>query len=205
MPEGEEDENCFYSMSGSSPEHFPPLVFFSLGRCATHLPAPCCRRPSRSRLFSPHAILFSSHLFSPRLALFPRSRCAHHFSRRLLVSCSPEHFPLARLLLLAAYIRCCSHVSSLRSFARVCSRLSLALAFALTSLASPRSPLLRSCLCSPRVSPSGSSLLVPRLSSLPCSTSLFNRSEKTEVIGPETTHGGAHTNMRGLNNKAWVS
>ena len=94
--------------------------------------------------------------------------------------CSLKHFPLAHLPRLAAYIRRrFSRFLFFRSFARFFTRISLSLRFAQINSASlallaSALPLPRPRLCSPRASPSASSLLVPRLSSLPGSTPLFS-------------------------------
>ena len=160
---------------------------FSLLAAAAHVSPPCMLRrtsfssslqPTFLRLsfFSPRAFLFSSRLSSHRFALFPRGRCAHHFSRRSasasffspLLACSSGHFPVARFPRLAAYIRRrCSRVLFVRSFAHS------ALSFSLRS----RSRFAQLCFaCAsalPHDSPSAFSLLVPRLSSLPGSTPLI--------------------------------
>ena len=109
----------------------------------------------RLSFFSPRAFRFSSRFISYRFALFPRGRCAHHFSRaRPLASpvgdCSPEHSSLANLPRVAAYLgRRCSRVrfvrSFVRSFAIFCTQLLFSSRFAQLSSAL-LAPLLFSCL-----------------------------------------------------------
>ena len=90
--------------------------------------------------------------------------------------CSPEHFSLAHLPRLAAYLsRRLSRVHFVRSFLTRLSLASLSFRSALLCSAHAFALLVpRSRLCSSRASPSASSLLVPRLSSLPGSTPLIS-------------------------------
>ena len=105
-----------------------------------------------------------------------RGRCAHHFSlcsaSRLspLVACSPEHFPLAHLPRLAAYLRRRARVFSSFVHSRTrlsCSRFaSLSSALLCSRLCSSRaslSSLLHSCLAFSLFSPRASSFLSSRL------------------------------------------
>ena len=102
----------------------------------------------------------------------------------LVGGCSPEHFPLAHSPRLAASIRRrLSRVRLVRSFAHLSTLLSLlSLSFGLSlryaqlcsaTLALARLLISHLC-CSSRASPSASSLLVPRISSLLGSTPRFN-------------------------------
>ena len=185
----------FNCVGGCSRDHFP-FTLSPRGRCARLSSLPSRARtssfsvpqPTYSRLsfFSPRAFRFSFRLLSHRLALSIRGRCAHHFSRRsvslssrlrrLFTRAFPTRsFPTSRCLYKEACLAC-----SLRSFAH--SALSLALVslslrsrFAQLCSAHGFALLVpRSHLCSSRASPSASSLLVPRLSSLPGSTPLIN-------------------------------
>ena len=168
----------------------PHLSSLSLGHCAQLFSVPARGRtssysslqPTFSCLSfsSPHTFRFSSRLLSHRLALSPRGRCAHHFSRRSAsrLSCwglfarafLTHSFPTPRSLYNEASLAC-----SLRSFihAHFSSRLSLSLSSLSLSLRCAKlcsaSLALFLCLvsrpCLSRASPSASSLLVPRLSS----------------------------------------
>ena len=161
-------------VGGCSTDHSPPLVSFS--------------RPLRTALLracsQPHVLLLlaAAHLFvslvllasriSPLLVSFRISllsllaAAAHITSRRSwpLVSpvegCSPEHFSLAHLPRLAAYLRRrCSRVRFVRSFAHWALSLALASlslrsallcsAHAFALLVPRLQPLLSSCLASP--------------------------------------------------------
>ena len=109
----------------------------SFGRCAQHISVPAAPHVSflvtavhllRGRSIVSRLSPLRSSRLSPRLALCFSGRCAQHCSRPLAsspshVGCSPDHFPLARLPRLAAYIRRrCSRVrfASLRPFALFC-------------------------------------------------------------------------------------
>ena len=181
------------SVDGCSPDHSPLLVSFSRPLRTALLRA--CSQPHVFLLLSAADLLAPLVLLASRISLLLSSPFASHrsFSSRPLRTslhaalglsphaspvggCSPDHFPLARLPRLAAYIRRrCSRVL-FASFIRALGSLALAslssalLCSRLCSSRASLSSLLLSCLAfslfSPRASPSASSLLVPRLQPL---------------------------------------
>ena len=160
---------CHKSVSGCSPDHFPPHVS-PLGRCARHFSVPAAPHVflllAAVHLLSPLSLVsrvlsLVSRLISRLASLHFSGRCAQHCSRPLAFSslpllssaCSPEHFPIARSSRLAAYLRRrATRVLSVRSFAHSALSFALSLSLSLRS-ASLCSALLRSRLCSLLASP----------------------------------------------------
>ena len=178
------------NVGGCSPDHFP-LSFSPRGRSARLSSLPARGRSSsfsslpttfsRLSFFSPRAFRLSSRLF--RIASLSFLAAAAHITSRgarslfsPLVACSSEHFSLAYLPRLAAYLRrLCSRVRSfVRVFVRLFAHSALSLLLSLSSAHGFALLVPRSRHCSSRASPSASSLLVPRLQLLLSSCLAFS-------------------------------
>ena len=151
---------------------FPLFLVFLFWPLRTALLRACS--PQVFLLLSAAYLLAPLIPLAPRISLFfsfPFAAAAAHITSplaprvsRLSPACSPEHFPLARLPRLAAYLRRPAlRVLFVRSFAHFFTRLSLSLRYAQLCFArSARfcsSSCLAFCLFSPRASPLFSSRL----------------------------------------------